>query len=98
MKTGFYIFQTFNISEIIYYKNGYVFFEKNNIDKYDFQFNLKNRYIPHISTNNFNIAIIDDLLNFDDNIDFLQLDIKNNSIIVKTIYDKINNDMLIYKN
>ena len=37
-------------------------------------------------------------LNFDKSIDFLQLDIKNNSIIVKTMYEKINNDMLIYKN
>ena len=98
MKAGFYIFQTLNISEIIYYRNGYVFFEKNIIDKHDFQFNLESRYIPHISTNNFNVAILDDLLNFDKSIDFLQLDIKNNSIIVKTMYEKINNDMLIYKN
>ncbi len=97
MKTGFYIFQTLNISEIVYYRDGYVFFEKNVIDKNKFQFDLKARYIPHISSDNFNIAIIDDLLQFDNNIDFLELDVKNNSIIVKTMYEKINNDTIIYK-
>lgn len=96
MKTGFYIFSSFDISEIIYYTNGFVFFEKNVINGSDFQFDLDKRGVSHYETNNFNIVVIDDLYSYNPHIDFLYLSVKNDSIIVKTMYEKLLNNDLIY--